>query len=289
MPEVLLLVGDPARARNDNHLRLPAAFSRAGWQVTCADHDGVEIQAGHLTLAGRDANAFALVWLLGFGQQGTFFDRMQLLRQLPAERFVNTPDALTWLHGKHHWLHLMPETHTSTRPERLFAVVSSGGDWIVKPTAGSYGRDVTLFRAGEATMEDLTRLSRAVSGGYLMAQRYLPEVEAGEKRTLVAGGQLVGSYLRVPTLDVRANLAAEGRAEPTCLTPAETDLVTSVARDLQVQGVAFAAVDTVGHNLMEVNVANPGGLATMETLYRQDLTDEVVRAVLRARGQPTAP
>ncbi|MGD8830753.1 MAG: hypothetical protein PVF57_09125 [Pseudomonadales bacterium] len=289
MPEVLLLVGDPARARNDNHLRLPAAFARAGWRVTRADHDTVEIRTGRLTLDGRDADAFALVWLLGFGQQGTFFDRMQLLRRLPAERFVNTPDALTWLHGKHHWLHLMPETHTSTHPERLFAVVSSGGDWIVKPTAGSYGRDVTLFRAGEASMEDLTRLSRAVSGGYLMVQRYLPEIQAGEKRTLVAGGRLIGSYLRVPTVEVRANLAAEGRAEPTCLTPSETDLVTSVARDLEALGVTFAAVDTVGRYLMEVNVANPGGLATMEALYGKDLTGEVVQTVLQARGQPTAP
>lgn len=283
MPELLLLCGDPAKARNDNHKRLPRGFERAGWAVTCADHDTVEITGNRLTIADRHPDDFALIWLLGFGQQVTFFDRLQLLEQLPPARFVTSPHALTYLHGKHRWLELMPETHTSTRPERLHAVISSGGDWVVKPTAGSYGRDVTLFRAGTATPDAVERLWRASGSGYLMAQRFLPAIGDGETRTLIAGGRPIASYLRLPDDGLKANLAAGGRATTACPTAAERAVIESIARDLAVLGVGFAAVDTVGTRLMEVNVANPGGLETLERLSGRDYTDEVVRAIIEAR------
>ncbi|MGE0622877.1 MAG: RimK family alpha-L-glutamate ligase [Pseudomonadales bacterium] len=283
MPELLLLLGDPAKARNDNHERLPRAFEQAGWRVTRADHEAVEITANRITLAGRPPDDFDLVWLLGFGQQVTFFDRLQLLEQLPPSRFVTSPHALAYLHGKHRWLEHMPETHTSTNPQRIFAVIAGGGDWVVKPTAGSYGRDVTLFHAGTASLDAVERLWRTCGSGYLMAQRYLPDIRTGEKRTLIAGGRLVASYLRVPENGLKANLAAGGQAMPTCLTGAEQTLVEHIARDLASLGVGFAAIDTVGTHLMEVNVANPGGLETLERLTGRDHTDDVVRAVLAAR------
>ena len=35
MRSILFLLGDSEKAHNDNHLRLPAAFSEAGWDVVC--------------------------------------------------------------------------------------------------------------------------------------------------------------------------------------------------------------------------------------------------------------
>jgi len=284
MPELLLLCGDPAKARNDNHRRLPSAFERAGWDVCRADHDAVEITGNRLRIADRDPDEFTLIWVLGFGQQVTFFDRLQLLEQLPPGRFVTSPHALASLHGKHRWLRLMPETHTSTRPERLLAVLAGGGDWVVKPTAGSYGRDVTLFPAGTATLAGVQALWRATGCGYLMAQRYLPAVADGEKRTLVAGRRIVASYLRIPADGLKANLAAGSQVMATCLSTDEQALVTSICEELASLGVGFAAVDTVGTHLMEVNVANPGGLETLHRLTGRDYSDDVVRAIIDARG-----
>jgi glutathione synthase len=161
--------------------------------------------------------------------------------------------------------------------------MSSGGDWVIKPTAGSYGRDVTLFRAGTATLDALERLWRSNGSGYLMAQRYLPDIDNGEKRTLIAGGRLIASYLRLPEDGLKANLAAGGQAMPTCLTEEEQTLVERIAGDLASLGVGFAAVDTVGTHLMEVNVANPGGLETLERLSGRDYADEVIRTLLATR------
>jgi hypothetical protein len=280
MHELLLLIGDTAIARNDNHSRFPAAFERAGWQVTLADHEDLQIQHNQLRVGGRDPLQFDLIWPLGFGRQATFFDRMQLLKSLSGARFVTTADVLMYLHGKHRWLQAMPETHTSTRPESLLAVLSSGGDWIIKPTAGSFGRDVQKICENEISLELLTSLFDAADGGYLIAQRFVPEIEQGEKRSLFAAGQLLGSYLRIPTDAVRSNLTTGGRIAATELSPAERLLVEPIAAELADLGAGFTAIDTVYPYLMEVNVANPGGLASIESLTGIDLSDEAVRQLL---------
>lgn len=286
MPELLLLVGDPTKARNDNHVRFPRAFRAAGWSVIVADHDELEVRRNRLTVGARDPESFDLIWPLGFGRFVTFFDRMQMLMGLEGASFVTAPAVMASLHGKHRWLHAMPETHTSTDVAYLYRMVSSGGDWVVKPTAGSYGRNVRLFRAGEATLEALVSLSNGLDGSYLMAQRFVPEISLGEKRTLVAGGRLLGTYLRVPPEgDITSNLSAGATPASACLTEAETALIAPIAAELAHLGAGYAAVDTVYPYLMEVNVANPGGLATIESLGGGDLTHRAVQLILDWTGE----
>lgn len=288
MPELLLLLGDAAKARNDNHERLPAAFRAAGWQVRTADHDDIEVRAGKLCVATPDEAGpgavplehFDLIWPLGFGRLVTWLDRMQMLSNLPARQFVVSPSALVWLHGKHHWHSMMPETHTSAHASRLHDVVTSGGDWVLKPPAGSYGRDVRFVRVGAIELQDIERHLRTSGEGYLMAQRYLPAAEDGEQRTLVAGGELIATYTRLPGEGLTSNLANGGRAVPGALSTSQRGLAERLAGELADLGAGFAAVDLVGDRLMEVNVANPGGLGTLAELGAGDYAGAVVTAVL---------
>jgi len=41
MPSICFLTSTKGAPRNDNHRRLPDAWTAAGWQVTRADHDDV--------------------------------------------------------------------------------------------------------------------------------------------------------------------------------------------------------------------------------------------------------
>lgn len=282
MPQVAFLVGDTAQARHDNHQRLPRAFREAGWRVTELPQEAVRLEPEGVTLGGMDPDRFALIWLVGLGRVHTFFDRMQLLRLLPAARFVVGVDALVYRHAKYSWWRYMPETHASNDAGYLKSKLAAGGHWVVKPAAGSYGRDVQRVRGdarGEAAIDALTG-----QGDYCLLQRYAAEIEAGEKRTLVAGGQVIGSYLRLPGPDLRTNLAAGGLARGTTLDAGERELVETIAGELAASGVGFAAVDTAFPYLMEVNLANPGGLATLESLYGDDYAGAVVQAVCRWRG-----
>ncbi|MDH3641378.1 MAG: hypothetical protein OES38_04740 [Gammaproteobacteria bacterium] len=280
MSEIAFLLGDVAEARNDNHLRLPAGFRAAGWRVTELPHDCVNINNGSPRLGPWDPDQFDLIWPLGFGRQLSFFDRMQLLQLLDQSRFVNTPDALVYLHGKYRWLDSMPETHAGNDVQALAAVIAGGGDWVLKPPAGSYGRDVRLIREGDDPGPALAALAGGEQALYCIVQRYLPEITRGETRTLIAGADIVGSYLRIPADGLLANLSSDGEPAATALDATTLRLVQTVAEDLQTLGVGFAAVDTAGGYLMEVNIANPGGLGTLESVYGKDPTAAAVAAII---------
>jgi glutathione synthase len=312
MSDIAFLLGDTRIARNDNHQRLPAAFTAAGWRVALLPQEAVRLDPDGVWFGAERPEHFDLVWLLGLGRAETFFDRMQLLRQLPQERFVTRVDAFVYLHAKYRWWRHMPETYAANDAAYLKSVLYGGGAqsggaqsggarsggarsggarsggarsgdaWIVKPSAGSYGRDVQLVgadAAGEAAIERMT-----AGGSYCVLQRFVPAIAAGEKRTLVAGGRVIGSYLRLAEADFRTNLAHGATAQPTTLHDGERALVETVAGELLQEGVGFAAVDTVFPYLIEVNLANPGGLATLAALYGRDCSGDVAAALVAAHG-----
>ncbi|GIR63389.1 MAG: hypothetical protein CM15mP68_0550 [Pseudomonadota bacterium] len=56
-------------------------------------------------------------------------------------------------------------------------------------------------------------------------------------------------------------------------------LLNRLVAELSQRQIGYAAIDTVGDYLMEVNLANPGGLATLTALYERDFATQVVRAI----------
>ena len=297
MPRIAFFVPEPdaPRPANDNHERLPRAFENQGWAATWVAHDSVVVQdrcvvaqtsSGEVVpLAGFD-----LYFVLGFGAQATFLDRMQILRSLDQGRFVNTTDALVYQHGKVSLLLSspdvpQPETHLANDPEMLGAIVETGGDWIAKPPASSFGRDVFRLRAGDtnvrAILEHLTR-----EGRYALLQSYVESGDDGEKRVLIAAGEIIGTYGKRP-VDHRGNIDAGASAFAAELSDAQRATVGQLKGRFDDMGVRFATVDLAGHYVLEINVANPGWLATYERVTGVDLAPNVVRALSR-RYIPTA-
>ncbi|MDE0694144.1 MAG: hypothetical protein OXI55_18100 [Gammaproteobacteria bacterium] len=286
MPSIAFLVALSGRSANDNHTRLPRAFTAAGWETVCIEHEslalderqlsGVSSDGVRVPLAGRDR-----YFVLGFGDATTYLDRMQMLSALPEDLFVNTPAALTRQHGKVS-LYLdhpdipQPESHLSNDPSALAALIQSGGEWIGKPPAGSFGRDVFLLRAGDANLGAiLGHLTR--DGRYALLQRRIP-MERGERRVLLAGGHVVGAYGKAPS-DHRGNLHAGATPMPATLEPDEQALAEKLAGRLLHQGVGFAAIDMAWPHVLEINLANPGWLETYERLTGEDLSATVVQAL----------
>ena len=284
MPSILFLINNAAAAHNDNHLRLPPAFADAGWRAVSADHDelrwnGRSVQAGDL-----DAAAFDLIWMLGFGNRVSYYDRMQLLRRLDQRRFVNPVDAYTYLHGKlpldESLAGLLPESHAAASAGYLLERLDNHTPWVLKPSGASFGRDVALVRDNPEGHRAVRRLIER--DGFAVLQRYVAAVEQGEVRCLLAGGELVGCYRRRrPPGDIRSNLAAGGRPERHVLSDPERELAQQVAGRLAAAGVGFAAADFAGPYLIETNVANPGGLATLEALTGTDLAPRVAAGIVR--------
>ncbi len=288
MPSICFLSSARGVARNDNHRRLPDAFAAAGWDVVRADHDDVRLAAHGVCIAPYDTplDRFDLVWPVGLGFRDSFLDRMQLLLMLEQRRFVTSAHALMMHHAKyslalgplaqHH-----PQTFASHDPRWLRAIIAAGNDdWIVKPPAASFGRDVYRVNAADPNLDViLDSLTGHDGSRYCLLQRYLPEIERGETRVLLANGTVIGAYLRRPGADHRANLALDGRAEIVTLGANEANLAIAAARHLIDQGIRFVAVDIAYPWIVEFNLANPGGLETIERLTGENLAPRVVAAI----------
>lgn len=279
---------------NDNHLRLPEAFHQAGWHTETAPHESLHMADGALLCRVGPVAAFDRVWCLGFGERQSFLDRMQLLSALPQEQMVTSVAALLHMHGKMHWQDHMPPSFLSCDPDYLLAQTGRGHDWVLKPPAGAYGRDLYRLRADDSAADKAALLKSLTAGNrYWLLQRYLPQIEDGEKRVLYAGGLLLDCYLRRPAPQAgpddsrdlmaavpTANMATGATAQTCALAPAERRLADRIANELLAQGVGFAAIDLVHPYLMEVNIANPGGLGTLARLQGADPAAGVVRALV---------
>ena len=291
MPRIAFFVAAPDPAldapANDNHERLPNAFADAGWRATCFDRDSLTVRNNRLTaqtLAGEHLPLapFDLYFVLGFGAEATFLDRMQMLRGLDQRRFVNTVDALVYQHGKVSLILAatdipQPASYLSNNVAELTAVVAAGGDWIAKPPASSFGRDVFRLRGDDtnlrAILEYLVR-----DGRYALLQEQIKSGCQLEKRVLIAAGSLIGAYAK-KAADHRGNLDAGALPVKAPLTEDERQVAERLATKLDGMGVRFATADLIAGRVLEINVANPGWLKTYQDLSGVDRTTEVMVAL----------
>lgn len=292
MPPVLLLTALPNPPADDNAVLLAPALRDRGRDVRIACIDDLHLGADGVAVATAEGSlplaACDLVWVLGFGRRETFLDKMQLLATVPT-RFVNSVTALLSLHGKYPFAEAsdrfpQPPTFAHRDPEVLMTQARTlGGDWVIKPPGGSFGRDVHRLASDDVRLPALLRAGTA-GGRYLLLQRYCPEVETGEYRVLVAGGRVIGSYRRHhpdPTTGA-ANLARGGVPATADADPGRDAVAIRAAGWLRERGVAFAGLDLAGPWVLEANIVNPGGLATLAALGSGDRAPAVVDAILAA-------
>lgn len=232
-------------------------------------------------------DSFDLCWLLSLGIRETFLDKIQLLYNLPCP-LINSLDAIMYLKSKYFLASQddvinYPPTWASTDPDYLYQVVKTeGGRWIAKPPAGSLGRDVFFLEENDPNLAViLENLTGQQHERYCLLQRYVDEIEAGEKRVLLANGKPVGQYLRTAAIDHRTNVMRGARASPCGLSTEERQYCERIGAFLRSKGAYFVGLDLVYPWVIEVNVINPGGITRIDQLEGTDLTAGVVDAVMQ--------
>ena len=264
-------------ASNDNAQVLPRLFRAGGWRVRKAQHRAIHRAPAGLACNDEALAQFDLIWPVGFGPHQGFLDWVHLLDDLPPRKLINPPSALVMKHGKAAWIEHSADTYMAAEPERLIATMQENpGEWVLKPMAGSFGEGV--IRLASSEHERLRQAMSQQPGAYFVLQRFLPEIAHGETRTIIVGGQIIGSYLRVPANNFHANLAKKALTQRTELSAAQLSLVKTLNADMLDQHIGFAAIDLVGDTLMEVNIANPGGIGTLQQLYARDFGIDIINA-----------
>ena len=139
------------------------------------------------------------------------------------------------------------------------------GDVILKPLYGNGGAGVFRLGPEDRNLASLHELFAATSREPLIAQRFIPAVEAGDKRVIMVDGHPVGAINRVPQLgEVRSNMHVGGKPEPATLTEREREICDAVGPELREKGQIFVGLDVIGGYLTEINVTSPTGIQELE-------------------------
>ena len=155
---------------------------------------------------------------------------------------------------------LQPPTLITRDPQVLAAFRDEHRDVIVKPLYGNGGAGVFRLKPGDGNLDSLLELFFAANREPVIAQAFLPDVSAGDKRILLVDGEPVGAINRVPAEGaVRSNLHVGGRAEAVELTTRDREICAQIGPDLRARGLLFVGIDVIGDYCTEINVTSPTG------------------------------
>ena len=319
MPSIVFLIAKTDVVIDDNYQRFANEMCKQNYSVYIGFTDSLAMQASQVVadvflletplITGApfpSATTMPLqtldnIWLLSLGLRNNFLDKFQLLYALEGQcRIINSLTAIMhfkskYLLASHPQIFQHPELFAATDPQALYQHmlererVDPGQRWIVKPPAGSLGRSVFLLSTQDPNAQVILETLTGVDADqYCLMQPYVKEIEAGEKRVLIAGGEPVGQYLRRAAKDHRTN-RMQGAAHSTCeLTSMERTYCRKIGAFLVEQGVEFAGLDLAYPWVIEFNVINPGGLLTIEQLTGIDHCRRIIEQIFTTHAHRPA-
>jgi glutathione synthase len=210
---------------------------------------------------------------------------------------VNRPQGLRDANEKLYtaWFpQCMPPTLVAREAARFRAFLAEQGDIIVKPLGEMGGASIFRLRASDPNVNVVLELMTGDGARYTMAQRYLPEIAAGDKRIIVIDGEPACDWAlaRIPAPgETRGNLAAGGRGVGVPLTERDRWMCAQVGPALREKGLLFVGLDVIGDYLTEINVTSPTCVRELDAQYGLNLSAglfEVLEKKLSARPRRAA-
>lgn len=160
---------------------------------------------------------------------------------------------------------LMPETLITKDPQEVLEFRREFGDIILKPLYGNGGAGVFHLADGDRNLTSLLEMFGQLFKEPFIAQRYLKDVRAGDKRIILIDGEPVGAINRVPSeTDARSNMHVGGRAEQSKLTLREQEICARIGPSLKERGFILVGIDVIGDYMTEINVTSPTGIREIE-------------------------
>ena len=175
-----------------------------------------------------------------------------------------------------------PPTRVSREIKRLKEFLDEHGDIIVKPLDGMGGASVFRIQMNDPNLNVILETITANGTKSTMAQRYIPEISAGDKRILMINGEPFPHALaRIPTSgETRGNLAAGGRGEGVDLSKRDLWICEQLGPALREQGLMFVGLDVIGDYLTEINVTSPTCIRELDSIYNADIAGQFLDSIV---------
>jgi glutathione synthase len=181
---------------------------------------------------------------------------------LQGARVFNNPDAVR-NHSEKLSITEFPQFIPPTLVTRdIHAIRDFHGlhhDIVIKPLDGMGGMGVFRVGSDGLNLGSIVETLGENGSRTLMAQRFLPEITAGDKRVLLIGGEVMPYALaRIPQgTEIRGNLAVGGKGLAMALTAREEEIANHLAPILAKRGLFLVGLDMIGGYLTEINVTSP--------------------------------
>jgi glutathione synthase len=194
---------------------------------------------------------------------------------------VNSPAALRNVNEKFfitHFANCIAPTQVSRNMTVLLDFIAQHQNTIIKPLDGMGGQSIFRVDASDPNAKVILETMTKNESSYIMAQKYLPEISAGDKRILLINGEPVPYALaRIPAEgEVRGNLARGGSGKGVELSERDRWICQQVGPRLRDMGLFFVGLDVIGDYLTEVNVTSPTCIRELDSLYNIDISGQLL-------------
>ncbi len=160
---------------------------------------------------------------------------------------------------------LTPPTLITRNLDDIRAFGKEHGGLILKPLYGNGGAGVFKLDADLKNLTSLYEMFVERMPEPFIAQAFLPDVAAGDKRVILVDGEPVGAINRVPAAgETRSNMHVGGRPEKVALTARDREICEAIGPLLREKGQIFVGIDVIGDYLTEINVTSPTGIQELD-------------------------
>ncbi|MEZ5740999.1 MAG: glutathione synthase [Burkholderiaceae bacterium] len=180
--------------------------------------------------------------------------------------------------------HLTAPTLITRDPARLREFVMQHGRSIFKLLDGMGGMSIFQALPDDPNLSVIIETMNLFGRQSVMAQKFLPEIAAGDKRILLIGGQVVPHALaRIPASgEVRGNMAAGGRPVAQPLSARDLEIANELAPELNARGLFLVGLDVIGDRVTEINVTSPTGFQEITAQTGFDVAGLFIEQLERA-------
>ncbi|MBU6247095.1 MAG: glutathione synthase [Xanthomonadaceae bacterium] len=224
--------------------------------------------------------------------QQFLYDTMVLeVAQRAGTQVINDPRALRDCNEKVFALHFpqcMAPTLVARDPAELRRFVDEHGEAVLKPLDGMGGRGIFRVRAGDTNLNSMLETllggdSHGQGRQFAVAQKFIPQISAGDKRVLLVDGEPVPYALaRIPQgNEFRGNLAAGGRGEGVPLSDRDRWIAAEIGPELVRRGLRFVGLDVIGDFLTEINVTSPTCVRELDAQFGLNIAGTLFDAIER--------
>ena len=300
--------------KKDSTLAMMRAAVKRGWRVTCFEQSDLVWRDGRASATLRDISLDAAFlealdpavapvrWhRLGAAEEVDLgapdlimmrkdppFDMEYIYAtyflehaQAQGAAVVNAPQSLRDCNEKFFasWFpDCVPPLVIARSAERLAAFHAEHGDVVFKPLDGMGGANIFRAKPDDPNLGVIIENLTARGTRQIMAQKYVPEIVAGDKRILLLAGEPVDHALaRIPKAgESRGNLAAGGTGVAQPLTPRDRFIASRVGPELKRRGILFAGIDVIGDYLTEINVTCPTCIRELDAQCSLDIAGELM-------------